>query len=201
MGLNLIEARDEKGVIAGISADGSFSGANGVFPPATRSASASGGAGRQITYVSMLPARGRTFCIRPRRRAELPEPSAVNFRRDSSGRHGAAEERGVVRSQVTHDEILAATRHANPAQLQKSTNTVSLYGSTFAVYRDTATGVDVIVTDRTTNQWSRRRPARSSSPLGAALSRLPGQARRRHAHPAHHHVGANGHEGDRLTAI
>jgi hypothetical protein len=149
MGMELVEARDEKGIIEGISADGSFTGANGVFP--TSDANRLSGLvapGARITYVLHAAAEGSYL---------LYSTSATS---GTSGAFGGQLSQGLFgsvtvqppsaewyRSQVTRDELLAATRRAKPEVLHATGKTVALYGSTFPVYQDSQFSVDVIVTD------------------------------------------------------
>lgn len=150
MGLNLIEARDEKGIIEGISADGSFSGANGVFPTSdAQRLSGLVAPGAKITYVLHAPAEGSYLLY------------STSANSGTSGAFGGQLSQGLFgavtvqpksaewyRSQVTHDELLAATHRVVDAQrLRKTNKTVTLYGSTFIVYTEPEHGIDVIVTD------------------------------------------------------
>jgi len=149
MGLNLIEARDEKGVIAGISADGSFSGANGVFPT-TDAQRLSGlvAPGAKITYVLHAPAEGSYL---------LYSTSATSGQTGAFGGQLSQGLFGAVtvqpksaewyRSQVTHAELLAATQRARMQSMDPTGRSVQLYGSTFPVYKERSSQLEVIVMD------------------------------------------------------
>ena len=156
MGMELVEARDAKGVIDGISSDGSFNGANDVF--AKNDAMRRSGLvapDARITYKLYAPAEGSYLLYSTAATNGLVQPNGLGGAiggQLSQGLFGSVTVQPKAsewyRSQVTREDILAATRRANPAGLQKTTKKpVTLYGSTFPIYTDTASGAEVIVTD------------------------------------------------------
>ncbi|MEA2336577.1 MAG: manganese oxidase, partial [Thermoanaerobaculia bacterium] len=145
MGMELVEARDDKGPIDGISADGSFTGANGVFPSANaQRLSGLVAPGAKITYTLHAPAEGSYL---------LYSTAATS---GSSGGFGGQLSQGLFgsvtvqppsaewyRSQVTHDELLAATRRTTANVLHATGASVMLYGSTFPVYQSSSFSSDM----------------------------------------------------------
>ncbi|HEX7677362.1 MAG TPA: hypothetical protein VF713_04515, partial [Thermoanaerobaculia bacterium] len=161
MGMELVEARDDKGLIAGISADGSFNGANGVFPTSdAQRLSGLVAPGARITYVLYAPAEGSYLLYSTGATngsagllaQETPGVGGPFGGQLSQGLFGAVtvQPRGAewYRSQVTHAELLAATRRNDiPRHLHDTSKTVTLYGSTFRVLKEEGTGLEVILTD------------------------------------------------------
>jgi hypothetical protein len=223
MGMELVEARDEKGVIptgsgdGAISADGSFNGANGVFTGNAQRLSGLVAPGARITYVLYAPAEG-SYLLYSTGATNGSAGSLAQETPGVGGPFGGQLSQGLFgsvtvqpksaewyRSQVTHEDLQAATRRiTRETSLEPLSNRVPLYGQNFPRYRDTQSGVEVIVWDR----FDRAIPA----DIGGYLHLVTGQpyldyqAKRADGTPILRMtmVGANGHEEivySDLTAI
>jgi len=147
-GLNVVSAKDEAGnPIAGIAGDGSWSGANDVF--ASNSAALHSGLvapGGRITYLLYAPSEGPFLLYSTG--ANVGEPGAFGGQL-SQGLFGtvSVQPQGTewYRSQVTREDLMAATYRATPDNVKRAEGTVRIYGQTFPLWK--FNGADVVIMD------------------------------------------------------
>jgi manganese oxidase len=147
-GLNVVSAKDGNGnPIAGISGDGSWVGANDVFSSATPSHRGGMVApGEKITYLLYAPSEGPFLLYSTG--ANVGEVGGLGGQL-SQGLFGTVsvqpKDTEWYRSQVTREDLMAATYRATASNVTRGSGTVHLYGQTFPLWK--FNGTDVIIMD------------------------------------------------------
>jgi hypothetical protein len=147
-GLNVVSAKDGAGnPIAGISADGSWAGANDVFARnSDKRRSGLVAPGERITYLLYASSEGPFLMYSTA--ANVGEPGAFGGQL-SQGLFGtvSVQPQGTewYRSQVTREDLMAATYRATSGNVTRGEGSVQIYGQTFPIWK--FNGANVIIMD------------------------------------------------------
>jgi len=149
-GLNVVWAKDAAGnPIAGISGDGSWAGANDVFAKNTdKRRSGLVAPGEKITYRLYAPSEGPFLLYSTA--ATTGEPGAFGGQL-SQGLFGTVSVQPAgtewYRSQVTREDLMAATYRATSGNVTPAEGTTTLYGQTFPNWKFNGTTVIIMDAD------------------------------------------------------